>query len=55
MLLATRPGYRQRCRYARRGCTCFYFDYGRTANWRDARRRAARKAEKARWRRGADT
>ncbi|QIY53424.1 hypothetical protein HEP86_01465 [Streptomyces sp. RPA4-5] len=45
MLLATRPGYRRKCAYARR-CTCFYLpgQYGRRA--KRLRRRAARHAER---------
>lgn len=50
MLLATRPGYRRTCACARR-CTCYYLpgQYGRRA--KTLRRRAARHAERRRWRR----
>lgn len=50
MLLATRPGYRSTCAYAPR-CTCYYLpgQYGRRA--KTLRRRAARHAERSRWRR----
>ncbi|MER5972263.1 hypothetical protein ABT112_21405 [Streptomyces sp. NPDC002055] len=50
MLLATRPGYRRKCAYARR-CTCFYLpgQYGRRA--KTLRRRAARHAERRQWQR----
>ncbi|MGQ4352907.1 hypothetical protein [Streptomyces drozdowiczii] len=50
MLLATRPGYRRTCAYARR-CTCYYLpgQYGRRA--KTIRRRAARRAEAPLWRR----
>ncbi|MGX1762250.1 hypothetical protein ACWIG5_36025 [Streptomyces lydicus] len=50
MLLATRPGYRRKCAYARR-CTCFDLpgQYGRRA--KALRRRAARHAERRQWQR----
>ncbi|MFJ7946847.1 hypothetical protein ACIQ6K_24810 [Streptomyces sp. NPDC096354] len=56
MLLATRPGYRRTCAYARRGCTCYYLpgQYGRRS--RTVRRRAGRYAERRQWQRDfADT
>ncbi|MFF5721391.1 hypothetical protein [Streptomyces buecherae] len=48
MLLATRPGYRRECAYARR-CTCFYLSgqYGRRA--KTLRRRIARRIEQRQW------
>ncbi|MGY3199735.1 hypothetical protein [Streptomyces sp. TE5632] len=51
MLAKTNPGYRRACRYARRGCTCYYFpgQYGGKA--RRARKRSARQAEKRELRR----
>ncbi|MGV9790994.1 hypothetical protein ACWEIK_26115 [Streptomyces sp. NPDC004673] len=50
MLLATRPGYRRKCAYARH-CTCYYLagQYGRRA--KTCRRRTARRAEARPWRR----
>ncbi len=50
MLLATRPGYRRKCAYAR-CCTCYYLpgQYGRRA--KTVRRRAARRAEVRQWQR----
>ncbi|WP_406080481.1 hypothetical protein OG468_08620 [Streptomyces zaomyceticus] len=50
MLLATRPGYRRKCAFARR-CTCYYQpgQYGRHA--KPLRRRAARRAERHQWQR----
>ncbi|MCX5100378.1 hypothetical protein [Streptomyces sp. NBC_00439] len=56
MLLATRPGHRRTCAYARRGCTCYYLpgQYGRRT--KTIRRRAARHAERRQWQRDfADT
>ncbi|MFE6101300.1 hypothetical protein ACFVQ4_15165 [Streptomyces laurentii] len=51
MLLATRPGYRRKCAFARRRCTCYYLpgQYGRHA--KRLRRRAARRAEQHQWQR----
>ncbi|MGW9432625.1 hypothetical protein ACWHA1_32415 [Streptomyces decoyicus] len=51
MFLATRPGYRRKCAYAR-SCTCFYLpgQYGRRAKLLS--RRAARHAERRQWQRG---
>ncbi|MFF6884615.1 hypothetical protein ACFY9F_15695 [Streptomyces sp. NPDC012421] len=50
MLLATRPGYRRKCAFARH-CTCYHLpgQYGRRAKL--LRRRAARRAEQRQWRR----
>ncbi|MFG3350984.1 hypothetical protein [Streptomyces sp. NPDC048001] len=48
MLLATRPGYRRKCAFARR-CTRYYLpgQYGRHA--KPLRRRAALRAERRQW------
>lgn len=53
MLLATRPGYRRKCVYARR-CTCFYLpgQYGRRS--KSHRRRTARRTEQRLWQRDFD-
>ncbi|MGV9318208.1 hypothetical protein [Streptomyces sp. NPDC003660] len=50
MLLATRPGYRRRCAYARR-CTRYYLagQYGRRNS--TFRRRAAPRAQARQWHR----
>ncbi|HSA51425.1 MAG TPA: hypothetical protein VLH10_15135 [Yinghuangia sp.] len=54
MLLATRPGHAQSCRRARYGCTCFYFPGDRGRRAAKLRRRAARAAAAAAWRRDLD-
>ncbi|WP_329612542.1 hypothetical protein OG244_03920 [Streptomyces brevispora] len=48
MFLATRPGYRRKCAYARR---CFYLpgQYGRRT--KTVRRRTARRTEQRQWQR----
>ncbi|MBB4981513.1 hypothetical protein [Streptomyces nymphaeiformis] len=50
MLLATRPGYRRKCAFARR-CTCYYLpgQYSRRA--KPLRRRATRRVEQHHWQR----
>ncbi|MFI1979287.1 hypothetical protein [Streptomyces wedmorensis] len=51
MLLATRPGYRRKCAFARR-CTCYYLPGQCSRRAKPLRRRAARRAEQHRWQRG---
>jgi hypothetical protein len=50
MLGASKPGYRQQCRYARKGCTCFRWFNPSGPNKARARK-AARQAERAALRR----
>lgn len=54
MLAKTRPGHKGTCRYAARGCTCYFYLGEYTRASQKLRRRAARKAEKNRLRRGQD-
>ncbi|MFF8769021.1 hypothetical protein [Kitasatospora sp. NPDC015120] len=44
LLANTNPGYRRKCRYAQRGCTCYRYAGTGTAA-KAARRRAQRHAE----------
>lgn len=46
MLAQTKPGYRQVCRYARRGCTCYLWPGTWNRQSHKLRKRSARLAEK---------
>ncbi|MFH8295052.1 hypothetical protein [Streptomyces sp. NPDC018059] len=56
MLVRTTPRHGRACRFARRGCTCFYFVPGALINPRQRakvrvqERRQARAAERRAWR-----